>query len=278
MISLLFGAHSLAAIASASGGTVWPVWVWLCLFCCFAVGACLGSFANACALRLVRDEDFVSGDSRCRGCDRPLRWHENLPIIGYLRLRGNCACGSMKLSPRYLLVEGILGATAVYYALALPPILAVGLIIAATIAMIALLTDLEAMILHPALLTFLGAAGLGFATFAHLDLFWWPMNLAKAAAGIVIGCLVPFLINKVYYFFRRQNGFGEGDFWLMAGIGAWSGPLGAILIFFAATMLGAIVGIAMILTGRASGTTKLPFGLFISVVFILCPTPNILLF
>ena len=278
MISLFFDAHSLAAIASASGGTVWPAWVWLCLVFCFAVGACLGSFANACALRLVRDEDFVSGNSRCRGCDRSLRWHENLPIIGYLRLRGTCACGSMKLSPRYLMIEVILGVIAVYYALALPPILAIGLIIAATIAMISLLTDLEAMILHPALLTFMGAVGLGFAALAQFELFWWPMSLVEASAGAVIASLVPFLINKIYYLFRRQNGFGEGDFWLMAGIGAWSGPVGAMVIFFAATMLGAVVGIAMILTGRASGTTKLPFGLFISVVFILCPTPNILLF
>ena len=42
----------------------------ICLFA-FAVGACLGSFANACAMRLVRDEDFIFAKSRCRGCDRP---------------------------------------------------------------------------------------------------------------------------------------------------------------------------------------------------------------
>ena len=62
----------------------------ICLFA-FAVGACLGSFANACAMRLVRDEDFIFAKSRCRGCDRPLSWWQNLPLIGWLTARGRCA-------------------------------------------------------------------------------------------------------------------------------------------------------------------------------------------
>ena len=75
----------------------------------FCLGACLGSFANACAMRLVRDEDFVATASRCRDCQTQLSWCENLPVIGYLTLRGRCRHCQARISPRYLVVEIIAG-------------------------------------------------------------------------------------------------------------------------------------------------------------------------
>lgn len=236
----------------------------------FFLGACFGSFANACALRLVRNEDFIRPKSRCRMCGRPLHWWENLPIIGYAALRGRCGCAKFALPVRYLLVELLLGAIVLGYAAMMPPIMAIGFSIAAIFIVISLLTDLEAMILHPALLTIWGGLGLGFAALAHSGLFYWHITWQQAAFSALIGAGMPFFINQIFRLIRGKNGFGEGDFWLLAAIGAWIGPVGVLVVFFGAAFLGAVAGTLLILVGKAQLGSKLPFGLFLSVVFILC--------
>ena len=237
----------------------------------FCLGACLGSFANACAMRLVRDEDFVFATSRCRGCDKSLGWRENLPILGFTLQRGRCACGDMRLPSRYVTVELVGGCLLLSYAATLPLPLAVGFGVAMVFVAIACLTDLEALTLHPLLLTIFGMIGLGLAIAADFRLLLWHIGSAQALAGMIASAGLPFLVNAVYRWIRGRNGFGEGDFWLLAAIGAWLGPVMGPVAFLAACWLGAAVGIVMMMTGRGSIVTKLPFGLFAGLVFILWP-------
>jgi leader peptidase (prepilin peptidase)/N-methyltransferase len=237
----------------------------------FMFGCCLGSFVNACAMRLVRDEDFIFAASRCRTCDKMLRWHENLPLVGYLKLRGRCQCGATNLSPRYLIIEALGGMTLVCYGLTLPLVIAAGFTIALVFVAISCLTDLETLTLHPALLTTFGSIGLGFALIADFAVMPWHLTSAQSLAGIVVAAAVPLLINAIYRAIRGHNGFGEGDFWLLGAMGAWLGPLMGIGVFLAACWLGAIIGIVMLLQRRASTITRLPFGLFAGLAFILWP-------
>lgn len=237
----------------------------------FSIGCCLGSFANACAMRLVRDEDFIFTVSRCRGCDKALRWHDNLPLIGYLKLRGRCQCRQSHLSPRYIIIECLGGVILLAYGLTLPPIMALGFAVALVFVAIACLTDLESLTLHPALLTAFGGVGLALALIADFQWFPWHLTSAQSLAGIVFAAAVPLVINAVYRAIRGHNGFGEGDFWLLGAMGAWLGPLTAIGVFLAACWLGAIVGIVMLLRGRGSAMSRLPFGLFAGIAFILWP-------
>ena len=237
----------------------------------FMIGCCLGSFANACAMRLVREEDFIFSASRCRGCDKVLRWHDNLPLIGFLKLRGRCQCGKTALSSRYIIVECLTGLFLVGYALTLPPVMALGFSIAFVFVAISCLTDLESLTLHPALLTAFGGTGLALALLADFHLIPWHVTSAQSLAGIVFAAATPFLINAIYRLIRGHNGFGEGDFWLLGAMGAWLGPIMGIGIFLAASWLGAIVGIVMLARRRASAMTRLPFGLFAGIAFILWP-------
>ena len=188
----------------------------------FILGCCLGSFANACAMRLVRDEDFILSASRCRGCDRLLRWHDNLPIVGYVKLRGRCQCGKTPIAPRYFIVEILGPASAIPCRSAAPgdgDRFSIGLVFVA----IACLTDLEALTLHPALLTVFGLTGLLLSLLADFHVFAWHLGSAQSLAGIVFAAAVPMLINAIYRAVRGQNGFGEGDFWLLAPWGmAWT--------------------------------------------------------
>ena len=227
----------------------------------FMVGLCAGSFANACAMRLVRNEDFIFSKSRCRGCDRPLRWHENLPLLGYATQKGRCrSCGS-RFSIRYPAVELAAGLLVAGYCLTLPPAMAIGFTLALVFVGIACLTDIEALTLHPMLLSLLGLFGLLFSLAGEFGLLSWHISSAQSLSGI----------NAIYRLIRGHNGFGEGDFWMMAALGAWLGPLAGMGLFLLACWLGALVGIGMMLLGRASSMTRLPFGLFAGVVFILWP-------
>lgn len=237
----------------------------------FLFGCCLGSFANACAMRLVRDEDFIFAASRCRVCDRALRWHDNLPLIGYLKLHGRCQCRETSLSPRYLIIECLGGVILVGYGLTLPPGMAAGFTIALVFVAISCLTDLESLTLHPALLTTFGGVGLTLSLIADFGFIPWHLTSAQSLAGIVFAATVPVLINAIYRAIRGHNGFGDGDFWLLGAMGAWLGPIIGIGVFLAACWLGAIVGIVMLVRRRASAMTRLPFGLFAGIAFILWP-------
>ncbi|MGC6498271.1 MAG: prepilin peptidase [Candidatus Puniceispirillaceae bacterium] len=242
----------------------------ICLFA-FAVGACLGSFANACAMRLVRDEDFIFAKSRCRGCDRPLSWWQNLPLIGWLTARGRCtSCGS-HIGFRYLLVEILMGLVLVAYIIMLPTAMVIGFTLALALVAIACLTDFEAMTLHPLLLSILGLAGLLLAVGGQTGFFAWHLTSGQALLGAILTGGLPFVINAGFRRLRGTDGFGEGDFWLMAAIGAWLGPFAGVALFVVASWLGATAGIVLMITSKATIATRLPFGLFAGGAFILWP-------
>ncbi|MCA9289924.1 MAG: prepilin peptidase [Phycisphaerales bacterium] len=85
-----------------------PIWVYQHLpsaIFVFAFGACMGSFLNVVVYRMPNRISVVLPPSRCPTCGRMLRWHENLPIIGWLRLGGRCRGCRTRISPRYLVIE-----------------------------------------------------------------------------------------------------------------------------------------------------------------------------
>lgn len=75
----------------------------------FALGACLGSFANVVIYRMPEGISVISPPSRCPTCGVRLRWHENLPVIGWLLLRGRCRACGVAISPQYLVIELLMG-------------------------------------------------------------------------------------------------------------------------------------------------------------------------
>lgn len=80
---------------------------WLLALWVFVFGAAIGSFLNVVIYRMPRGESLSHPPSRCPSCGRPIAWYDNVPIIGWLVLRGRCrACGA-SISPRYPLVESL---------------------------------------------------------------------------------------------------------------------------------------------------------------------------
>src|SRR5207248_5179632 len=88
------------------------------IFFLFALGACIGSFLNVVVWRLPRGESLVTPPSRCPKCNRLLRWYDNIPIVGWIKLRGRCRYCKEPISPRYPIVEAITAALFLFYFIA----------------------------------------------------------------------------------------------------------------------------------------------------------------
>lgn len=81
----------------------------------FAIGACVGSFLNVVVYRLPRGLSLIRPPSHCPNCQTPLAWYDNIPVLGWILLRGKCRYCHEKISPRYPIVEAVTGSLFVFY-------------------------------------------------------------------------------------------------------------------------------------------------------------------
>jgi leader peptidase (prepilin peptidase)/N-methyltransferase len=233
------------------------------IFYAFVVGAVVGSFLNVVIYRVPRRLSIVRPGSACPACGSPIAWIDNLPILSWLLLRGRCRSCAAPISVRYPLVEGAAGAlAAVAVSLyGLTPV-AVEVAVFAWLSLALALIDLEHQIL-PDVMTYPAIAfGLVFSWFGGLTSF------VDSVAGAVVGAALPMTVIVVYKLLRGIEGMGWGDVKYLAAIGAVVGLQGCLMVLVVAAVLGALVGGALIVTGRGSGKTALPFGTFLAVAVI----------
>jgi leader peptidase (prepilin peptidase)/N-methyltransferase len=194
--------------------------------------------------------------SRCPNCGHVLRWHENLPLFGWLRLKGRCSSCGTAISKRYPLVElatGLLFAACGWKFGAQPQTLLWCAAIALMVAMA--LIDLDTTYLPDDLtlpLIGLGLLGAG--------LGWTGTTLESAAWGALAGYGALWLLAFSYTKLRGVEGMGEGDFKLLAGLGALLGWQLLPSIVLLASGVGAVVGIGLIAFGGHKREVPIPFG------------------
>lgn len=212
------------------------------------IGACLGSFINVVALRTLSGDDWVRAPSTCFACPRRLGFGENLPIIGWFRRGGYCACGDRRIPVRYLGVELVLGGLLPLAFWQLNLAVFVSFLPFILMASVIFLTDLESFIIPDRVS--LGGMVLGLVL-ATADAPGLP-SLQQAVYGGVGGFALIYAINAVYKLLRKRDSMGFGDVKLMAMLGVWFGPMSLLPILFAASMAGAVFGIAIILLARTA--------------------------
>ena len=221
--------------------------------CYFVIGACLGSFLNASALRLNHPQETILHPSRCRGCDRSLTWKELVPVVSWICQRGQCACQKIAISPQYILAELGLGITFVvlYQVTAtLPDMIFYGVL--SSCLFFFLLTDALHQLLHLPVMLFCLAVGLVYA--------WQQDQLMNAVIGASVGFFLLWGINWVYKKCRHQDGLGGGDKYLLAALGGWFGFPAVVEILVLASWLGAAWVLLLIIKNIPA--TRLPLGVF----------------
>ena len=229
-----------------------------------ALGLTVGSFLTVCIHRLPRGESVVAPRSHCPACARPLRWRDNVPLVGYLLLRGRCRACEAPISPLYPAVELATPALFLlqYWDLGWQPLLPARMAFACAILVLGVI-DLRHRIL-PNVITLPGAAA-GLALSVGLE-----PGPVSALAGVAVGAGVPLVISVVYHRVRGVEGLGMGDVKMLAMIGACLGWPAALLTLLAASLLGSLIGLAVLAAGRGDARYPLPFGSFLAVAAFAC--------
>lgn len=237
-----------------------PDW-WLWLFA-GAVGAAIGSFLNVCIYRWPAEQSVISPPSRCPSCGTTLGWRDNIPIFGWLFLRGKCRYCGARVSAQYPLVEL---ATALIWVAAVARFgvtfdalhSAIFLSILLGIAM----TDAKEMVI-PDQFTLIGAVFGVALSFAPGGLTVLHSVLA-AALGWLLLWGVKLAAEKAL----GKPALGVGDIHMMVFIGAFLGAPGMLLTLMLGSVLGLVIGVpltAMRAKGQVIGS-YLPLGTFLAL-------------
>ena len=202
---------------------------------------------------------LVTPRSRCPSCGHQLAWHENLPLVGWLRLRGRCAACKSPISARYPLLEALTGALFAAVAWQFGPTWQALLWCGFTGMLLALAAiDWDTTLLPDSLNQPLLWGGLWAA------LLGWTLPLDQALIGALVGYLSLWSVYWLFKLVTGKEGMGYGDFKLLAALGAWLGWQMVLPIVLSASVIGAIVGIAMKLTSSLREGRYVPFGPFLA--------------
>jgi len=246
------------------------------------VGLCIGSFLNVVAHRLPlmlqrewRQEarsvlelapveetavSLVRPASHCPACRTPIKpWH-NVPVFGWLWLRGRCASCSATISMQYPLVEALTGLLSAYCAwrLGWTPELGAALLLTWTLVALAVI-DLKTQFLYDSITLPLLWLGL---LLSLEGLFATPRD---AIIGAAAGYVALRAFSELYGRLRRLDAMGHGDFKLFAALGAWFGWQALLPILLVSSLLGALVGLGLILLRGHDRNVPIPFGPYLAV-------------
>ncbi|MBD1914010.1 MULTISPECIES: A24 family peptidase [unclassified Leptolyngbya] len=240
----------------------------------FMIGACIGSFLNVVVYRLPAGISLIHPPSRCPKCRNTLKPYDNVPVLGWLWLRGRCRYCKTRISPRYPLIETATGLlfVAVWWAFGWGWIMLGYWVLFSWLIALSFI-DLDTMTL-PNPLT---QSGLVLGLVFQAALGWLyptatggvPHTLMTGIVGAVVGMWIFTLISVVGAIALGQAAMGGGDAKLAAMMGAWLGWSHLLLAGLIACFLGALVGGGAIALKLISRRQPIPFGPFLALSAIL---------
>lgn len=197
--------------------------------------------------------------SRCLKCGHQIRWYENIPLLSYLFLRGKCSNCGVAISLRYPLVELATGALFFYcgWIWGATPAALLWCGFGATLLALGCI-DWDTTLLPDDITLPLLWAGLIAAA-----LQWTPVALPAALWGAVAGYMSLWLVYWGFKLVTGKEGMGFGDFKLFAALGAWFGWQALVPIILMASVIGAVIGIAMKFSSGLREGGYIPFGPFL---------------
>lgn len=258
------------------------------------LGLVIGSFLNVVIHRLPRmmqaqwDADtgaapahgqpfnLATPGSHCPHCQHPLRWSENIPLLSFIALRGRCAHCQKPIAWRYPLIElitaGLFMGIVLQHGWSFAALAWAGFA-SALVALAAIDADtrlLPDIITQPLVWAGLLAASLGIS----------GIGLQEAVWGAVAGYLFLWVVYWLFKGLTGKEGMGQGDFKLLAGLGAWLGWPALLSLVLMASILGIMGGIGLKLRGQLPENGELAFGPYLVIaglwVMAFGPLPGLL--
>ena len=225
---------------------------------------------NYCAVEAGKPEvhieryNLMVPRSACPHCQHQITAMENIPVVSYLALRGKCSNCKVPISPRYPAIElltGVLSALVVWKLgtgwQGLGGLFFLYFLVALTF------IDADTQLLPDDLTYPLIWAGL------LININGTYVSLHDAVVGAAAGYLALWTIYWVYKLVRGREGMGYGDFKLLAALGAWMGWATLPAIVLMASLVGAVVGIALMVANRRGFDYQIPFGPYLAAAGLL---------
>ena len=251
------------------------------LFAAALLGLIVGSFLNVVIYRLprmmerewqvqcaeLRGEEAVPAEalnlakprSRCPACGHQITALENIPILSYLVLRGRCSACKARISPRYPLIEALTGLLSFFTIWHFGPTLAGGAALLMVWSLIALtFIDFDTQLLPDSITLPLLWLGLLF------NLIGGFASLQSAVVGAMAGYLSLWSVYWLFKLATGKEGMGYGDFKLLAALGAWLGWQLLPVIILLSAVVGAVVGIVLIVLAKHGRNVPIPFGPYLA--------------
>jgi leader peptidase (prepilin peptidase)/N-methyltransferase len=246
------------------------------------IGLLVGSFLNVVIYRLpvmlqrswrkecieyLQMEAELEGDpfnlslplSRCPKCQSPIKPYQNIPVISYVFLKGQCANCKNPISIRYPLIEAFTATLSVLVALHFGYTPQAGFALLLTWCLIALsFIDIDHQLL-PDNIT-LPMLWLGLL----LSLFGLYTDVNASVIGAIAGYMVLWLVYQAFKLATGKEGMGYGDFKLLSLFGAWLGWQTLPMIILLSSLVGAVIGISMIIFSKRDHNIPIPFGPYLA--------------
>jgi leader peptidase (prepilin peptidase)/N-methyltransferase len=234
----------------------------------FIFGTAIGSFLNVLIWRLPRDEK-PNGRSKCPHCKHELVWHDLIPVISFVVSRGKCKYCGKPISYRYPAIELVTGALFALAAWSIPLVDVGSWLVLAKVAVViavcvtVFVIDLEHYLILDKVVFPSSAIILGLLILTDVV----AGTTSNTTQGILaaLAASVPFLL---LWFISKGKWMGLGDVKFMVFMGLALGFPGVLVALFVSFIVGAIVGVFLILAGKKQLSSKLPFGTFLSVATI----------
>jgi prepilin signal peptidase PulO-like enzyme (type II secretory pathway) len=238
----------------------------------FVFGTILGSFLSVVILRSISGENWVKGRSRCDSCRNNISWYDNIPLLSFLMLKGKCRHCEKPILPLHPMVEVLTGVLLVWwywggflffrltqapYSI-LQPIfwLAVGVIL-----IYVFIIDLNYMIIPDRAVIFLSILAIIYRLSLTSSGIMQTNDLYKTVLAALISASFFFAL----WFFTKGKGMGFGDVKLAIPLALLLGAQKTVVGMFLSFVIGAAVGLVLIMFGKGKMKTAIPFGPFLIV-------------
>ncbi len=231
----------------------------------FFVGLCIGSFLNVCILRLPVGLSIVKPASRCPECKTPLKWSDNIPLMSYLFLRGQCRYCGHPISWQYPVVEALTGFyfSFVFFHFQADPLRMVWALCVGSFCILLSVIDIRTMTL-PDRIVLPAMALFGFTAYFNPWLgTGWKERAGSMLTGFLVGGGVLYGMGWLGTFILKKDALGGGDIKLMAALGmvlGWDQTMGGLFI---GSIISGLLGVSLQLTGRLSRQSPMPYGPFL---------------